>query len=222
MTYIYCCCGLHVHVGTFIIGLICVLYSALSIFAGASVIYVSNGNSNVSDFSWPSFSQHFVNYAYYYTIGSMIENILLLLTSIILICGNRLRKPALYWPFIIYQILSLLISLARLIAVVYVLIKTMFDENEPVKTREQREQGILAISFLAFILILLFCFQFYFIWVVVRGRRFLVEERRIEKSVMNNYNPYHSGGTLVDPYYQYHRQWQHGHRPSSSPSYVYY
>lgn len=60
----------------------------------------------------------------------------------------------------------LLITLAQLIAVVYVLIHTLI--NEQGKTREQQEQSILAFLLIAFILIILFCLQFYFIWVVVR------------------------------------------------------
>jgi len=228
MSYKYCCCGVHVHVGTFIIALICLIYSTLSILGGASVFYkvTNTGTANGTE-SWfpgfPEFAKDFMKYGYiyFYTIGSLIESILLFLTSILLIWGNRARKPWLYWFFIIYQLLSLLIAFARLIAVLYVLLNELLSESD--KTREQREQGILAISFIAFLLVLLFCFQFYFLWVVVRGRKFLVEERKMQKSVVNNYNPYHSGGTLVDqPYYQYHRQWDSGHRPPNSPSYVYY
>jgi hypothetical protein len=60
-----------------------------------------NGTGGVT---FPEFAREFANYAYFYIIGSLIESVILLLTSILLVWGNRARKSVLYWPFIIYQV----------------------------------------------------------------------------------------------------------------------
>ncbi|KAI6240421.1 hypothetical protein M3Y99_00474400 [Aphelenchoides fujianensis] len=216
----YCCCQYHVHCGSLFIGILCTILSLLSLAFG-SVGYGVGVNQKLDDFL-PKFLSPYAHYLFGFAIGGLIETILLLLCSVLLVVGNRARKPALYWPWIVFAFLHLFFSLLRLLLFVFVLIYTATQEIKGM-SKADREHSFLFLTLLTSLLIVLFSCELYFVFVVIRGRRFLVEEQNTQKVI---YREQYGGGEYAAYFpHLYNRRTDYpwaGHRPNSTPSYVYY
>jgi hypothetical protein len=85
---------------------------------------------------------------------------------------------------------------------------------------QERQQSIIGISIALAVLIILFLVELYFVCVVIRARKFLVEERNIQKSVA--YYGSYPGGQWVEQQPHYYHGYHYGGGRRNVPTYVYY
>ncbi|KAI6206160.1 hypothetical protein M3Y94_00875400 [Aphelenchoides besseyi] len=214
----YTACSIHCHTGTFIIGLLCLLLSLVSLIFGG-IGYGVSVNQDLRELL-PNFLQKYAKYIFGFTVSGLVETLLLFIVSTVLLISNRTRRPLGYWPFIIFAFFHLFFSLFRILLFVFVLVYTATQEINGMN-KTDREHGLLGLSILTALLIVFFCLEAYFVSVVVRGRQFLLDERKTQKVVYRHYN----GGGEYDVYSPYRHTdfpFANGRPHNMQQSYVYY
>ncbi|CAD5214496.1 unnamed protein product [Bursaphelenchus okinawaensis] len=153
--YYRCCCGMHVHMGTFVISLLFCL-------------------------QWILFLIPFVSTSRWEYV-TMTLPVVTALPPIFLLIGNRKNFPALYWPHIIMHGLIFSMLLLSAIAVIFLSVYTMMW-GLPKQFRRDRHvykfMKQLSATFMLVMggILLLFAYLcYYLLHVVYRGYRFLVE-----------------------------------------------
>lgn len=61
-------------------------------------------DSNHTEILSSHFVEEYPKYKDYFATETLIQSIVLCVVSCLLIVANRLKKPTLYWPFIIYMV----------------------------------------------------------------------------------------------------------------------
>ncbi|KAI6243180.1 hypothetical protein M3Y99_00141700 [Aphelenchoides fujianensis] len=146
--YYHCLCGIHVHKGAWIIGILGIVFGVL----GTICELVLNH------------------------IPMALFDLVMLITAICLVYGNKSLRPNFYWPHLILNTLGMIVgsvlNLVWGIAAIAVVAKSS-------KTDDKEHLEALAVAwatlFTAVFVVLFALIQFYFIRVVWRARTYMLE-----------------------------------------------
>ncbi|KAI6206136.1 hypothetical protein M3Y94_00872300 [Aphelenchoides besseyi] len=112
--------------------------------------------------------------SFYHSIWDIMLNAIVVISTIMLIAGNRRKRPSLYMPFIIIGVFELGFQCAKLILFIVASIAVLSDHIIEVPP-ERRMLTFFGIMVLSVIAVFIFLFDLYFVFVVNRGRRYLLD-----------------------------------------------
>ncbi|KAI6240391.1 hypothetical protein M3Y99_00471300 [Aphelenchoides fujianensis] len=165
----FCWCGVHVHKGTLVLAILCLIGVILAILGDVYLIG-RNDITTGETLDYVLFSVR--SRAFYHAIWDILLNTIVAIACLMLIYGNRRRKPSFYIPFLIIGYFELGFQIAKVPGKV---------AEIPEEERSPTFFGILAAIGIAIIIFMIDC---YFLFVVIRGRRYLLNARAGRHNVL--------------------------------------
>ncbi|KAI6223147.1 hypothetical protein M3Y99_01459900 [Aphelenchoides fujianensis] len=185
-----CCCGMHVHKGAFIIAIISIVFDVLNLFGGVftatsannATLSFYNQNTTANGTADPAvvFLQGLQNRVPVNATGSILLNVLSIIFAVVLIVGIKKRKPAFYWPFLVWTALGVILA-AIVCVILFVASIVLFvnPDSFEMKHSENVYAGVITLV-VALIVLLAVAIKFYFMFHVPnRSRQVMVEDLRL-------------------------------------------
>ncbi|KAI6186356.1 hypothetical protein M3Y98_00124100 [Aphelenchoides besseyi] len=176
----------HVHNGSFIIAIISIVLDVLNVLFGifssttSGIFAVSTANhtrdASANESIWHLF-EGVQSHIPMSGPGHIFLYLLSILFAVLLIVGIKKRKPTLYWPFLIWNLLGLIFGVIAVIAMIIgAVILLVNPETLGVKAPNNSLGAVLLFAIALFVLFIL-AIKFYFFFTVPnRSRKIMVDD----------------------------------------------
>lgn len=127
------------------------------------------------------FVREYPNYRKYFVIENLIQGFVLVLVSILLIFGNRLKRTPAYLPFIAYMFFMCIATILRIVFIVVVFVYSSITGTQASARKVTEKDRYQTFIIFIFALIAAVIVQIYIGWTVEKGRRWLLNQQEDAK-----------------------------------------
>jgi len=179
-----CLCGVHVHKGTLIVAIVCLIgnlivigSSLFQLIAGKTNETIPYANATHNSSSYDKMYEIYNKYVNSMPIVNFVVGLLVLILILLLIYGNRARKPQFYRPFLYLMIVDIVLgALIVVLAIIAAIVAFASPSTFGLKPDEASGLGV-AYLIIALVLGVVYLLHFYFYYLVVnRSKNLLIEE----------------------------------------------